>query len=157
MPINHRYDADDFIARMPANASSPYHIAGHYDEDIDLKIDTHGAPVKADVWRLLENAYRRFGVRPTLLERDFNFPPMQELLAETNRIRMLQNTYTDRQRLEGVAPCMMSCANSNSGWRATCATRSGMPPPAGIEERRLRVYRELFFNAIESLLANSFP
>jgi hypothetical protein len=30
-------------------------------------------------------------------------------------------------------------------------------PPQGIEERRLRVYRDLFFNAIESLLAGSFP
>jgi hypothetical protein len=30
-------------------------------------------------------------------------------------------------------------------------------PPPGIEERRLRIYRELFFNAIESLLAGGFP
>jgi uncharacterized protein len=30
-------------------------------------------------------------------------------------------------------------------------------PPPGIEARRLRVYRELFFNSIESLLASSFP
>ena len=98
--INHGYDADDFIARMPGERIASYHIAGHYDEDIDLKVDTHGAPVKADVWQLLEGAYRRFGVRPTLLERDFNFPPIEELLAETNRIRMLQNTYADRQRLK---------------------------------------------------------
>ena len=31
------------------------------------------------------------------------------------------------------------------------------PPPAGIEERRLKIYRELFFNSIESLLAGNFP
>lgn len=31
------------------------------------------------------------------------------------------------------------------------------PPPPGIEERRLQVYRELFFNAIEGLLAAGFP
>lgn len=30
-------------------------------------------------------------------------------------------------------------------------------PPPGVEERRLRVYRELFFNNVESLLGNSFP
>lgn len=30
-------------------------------------------------------------------------------------------------------------------------------PPPGVEARRLRVYRELFFNAIESLLASGFP
>ncbi len=31
------------------------------------------------------------------------------------------------------------------------------PPPAGIEERRLNIYRELFFNNIESMLAGNFP
>jgi hypothetical protein len=30
-------------------------------------------------------------------------------------------------------------------------------PPPGIEARRMRVYRELFFNAIEGLLASGFP
>ncbi len=30
-------------------------------------------------------------------------------------------------------------------------------PPSGIEERRLVIYRELFFNNIESLLAGNFP
>jgi uncharacterized protein (UPF0276 family) len=42
------------------------------------------------VWRLLEAAYARWGVMPTLLERDFNFPPFGELLAELERIRGLQ-------------------------------------------------------------------
>jgi hypothetical protein len=31
------------------------------------------------------------------------------------------------------------------------------PPPAGIEDRRMQVYRELFFNNISSLLAGNFP
>ena len=30
-------------------------------------------------------------------------------------------------------------------------------PPPGVEARRLRVYRELFYGAIEGLLAGSFP
>jgi uncharacterized protein (UPF0276 family) len=97
--INHGYDAEAFIARLPGDRIVSYHIAGHFDEDVDLKIDTHGAPVKADVWQLLESAYRRFGVRPTLLERDFNFPPLAELLEETGRIRRMQLAYADRQRL----------------------------------------------------------
>ena len=97
--INHGYDAADFLARLPAERVAQYHIAGHYDEDIDLKVDTHGAPVKDDVWTLLDTAYHRFGVRPTLLERDFNFPPLHELLLETNRIRTMQLAHLDRQRL----------------------------------------------------------
>lgn len=31
------------------------------------------------------------------------------------------------------------------------------PPPPGIEARRLKVYRDLFYNSIEGLLAGSFP
>ena len=88
--INHGYDAHDFLKRMPTARIASYHVAGHYDEADDLKVDTHGAAVKEDVWSLLEAAYRVHGVRPTLLERDFNFPPMQVLLAEVERIRELQ-------------------------------------------------------------------
>ena len=88
--INHGYDAQDFLARMPSARVVSYHIAGHYDEADDLKVDTHGAPVKEAVWSLLETAYRLHGVHPTLLERDFNFPPMVVLLAEVERIRALQ-------------------------------------------------------------------
>jgi hypothetical protein len=33
----------------------------------------------------------------------------------------------------------------------------GAAAPAGIEERRLRVYRELFFNNVEGVLAGNFP
>jgi hypothetical protein len=33
----------------------------------------------------------------------------------------------------------------------------GHPPPEGIEDRRMKIYRELFFNNIQSLLAANFP
>ncbi|MCR6626857.1 MAG: DUF692 domain-containing protein [Pseudoxanthomonas sp.] len=88
--INHGYDARTFLARMPSARIASYHIAGHYDEADDLKVDTHGAPVKDDVWALLAAAYAMHGVRPTLLERDFNFPPLAELCTELQRIRDLQ-------------------------------------------------------------------
>ncbi len=90
--INFGYDAREFLARMPTARIASYHIAGHYDEADDLKIDTHGAHVKDAVWGLLAEAYRLHGVRPTLLERDFNFPPLQALLGEVARIRALQDT-----------------------------------------------------------------
>lgn len=31
------------------------------------------------------------------------------------------------------------------------------PPPPGLEERRLQIYRELFYNNLEDLLRNNFP
>jgi uncharacterized protein (UPF0276 family) len=88
--INHQYDAREFLHRMPAGRLRYFHLAGHHVEAEDLRIDTHGTPVDQEAWRLLEEAYRHFGVVPTLLERDFNFPPMQELLDEVRRIRQLQ-------------------------------------------------------------------
>ena len=88
---NHCYDAADFLARVPAERVACLHVAGHYDEAPDLKIDTHGASVKPDVWSLLASAYRHLGTVPTLLERDFNLPPLAELLGEVNCIRELQS------------------------------------------------------------------
>ncbi|MBT8092807.1 MAG: DUF692 domain-containing protein, partial [Gammaproteobacteria bacterium] len=88
--INHRYDAGDFLQSMPAERIRYFHLAGHHVEAEDLRIDTHGDPVDDQAWQLLEQAYSRFGAVPTLLERDFNFPPMDELLDEVRRIRALQ-------------------------------------------------------------------
>ncbi|HRO28483.1 MAG TPA: DUF692 domain-containing protein [Luteimonas sp.] len=90
--INHRYDAVGFLRAMPSSRIACYHVAGHYDEAEDLKVDTHGAAVKHAVWELLAEAYRVHGLRPTLLERDFNFPPFAELLDEVGEIRSLQRS-----------------------------------------------------------------
>jgi len=89
--INHGYDAHGFLGRMPAERIRYFHLAGHFVEDEDLRIDTHGAPVDEQAWALLRDAYLRFGPVPTLLERDFNFPPMEELLDEVRRIKALQD------------------------------------------------------------------
>ena len=85
--INHRYDAQVFLSQLPGERIAYFHIAGHYDEADDLKVDTHGAPVKPDVFALLDDACRRFGPRPTLLERDFNIPPYADLVAELGQVR----------------------------------------------------------------------
>jgi uncharacterized protein (UPF0276 family) len=88
--INHGYDAENFLAAMPTGKIVYGHIAGHYDEAEDLKIDTHGADVIEPVWQLLQKAYEIHGVFPTLLERDFNIPPITELLVEIEKIRTIQ-------------------------------------------------------------------
>ena len=85
--INHRYDAQVFLSQLPGERIAYFHIAGHYDEADDLKVDTHGAPVKPDVFALLDDACARFGPRPTLLERDFNIPPYADLVAELGQVR----------------------------------------------------------------------
>ncbi|MBT8077624.1 MAG: DUF692 domain-containing protein [Gammaproteobacteria bacterium] len=88
--INHRYDAREFMLAMPADRVRYFHLAGHYVEDEDLRVDTHGDAVGEPAWELLADAYAHFGPVPTLLERDFNMPPMNELLDEVRRIRGMQ-------------------------------------------------------------------
>jgi len=85
--INHCYDPHEFLRALPGERIAYFHVAGHYDEADDLKVDTHAAPVIPDVWALLDEACRVFGPRPALLERDFNFPPFAELAAEVATVR----------------------------------------------------------------------
>lgn len=94
--INHQYDAEAFLRRLPAGRIRYIHVAGHYQEAEDLIVDTHGADVIDPVWQLLEKAYQYFGVMPTLLERDFNLPPLDELLQEVTVIHTLQAKWLDQ-------------------------------------------------------------
>ncbi|MEA1990436.1 MAG: DUF692 domain-containing protein [Pseudomonadota bacterium] len=93
--INHQYDATEYMQSMPTERMMYLHMAGHFDEAEDLKIDTHGQPVKEQVWELLEQTYQHHGVIPTLLERDFNIPSLSELLEEVEQIRAYQLAWRD--------------------------------------------------------------
>ena len=88
--INHGYDAEAFLKALPGERIAYFHVAGHYVEAEDLRVDTHGSDICDPVWSLLETAYAHFGVVPTLLERDFNIPPIPELMGEVRQIRRLQ-------------------------------------------------------------------
>jgi len=93
--INHNYDAKEFMLAMPKKKISYFHLAGHYVEAEDLRVDTHGSAVSDSVWQLLADAYEYFGPVPTLLERDFNFSPIEALLAEVQQIKAMQKNTTN--------------------------------------------------------------
>lgn len=93
--VNFAFDPYAFIDAMPAERVVYLHMAGHYQEAEDLIIDTHGAEVIEPVWDLLAHTYARIGPRPTLLERDFNIPPLAALLPEVARIRAVQSQATE--------------------------------------------------------------
>ena len=84
--INHQYDAETFLKALPGHRIAYAHMAGHFIEAEDLRVDTHGDDICEPVWDLLQLAYEEFGVFPTLLERDFNIPPLPELIKEVDRI-----------------------------------------------------------------------
>ncbi|HEX7029877.1 MAG TPA: DUF692 domain-containing protein [Gammaproteobacteria bacterium] len=99
--INHRYDPLEFLHALPAERVAYFHVAGHYEEAEDLRVDTHGADVIDPVWELLDAAYAHCGVVPTLLERDFNIPPLPELLAEIETIRRFQAKHAEQEAAHG--------------------------------------------------------
>ena len=101
--VNHGYDAYDFIDKLPSNKIVYGHIAGHFDEAPDLKVDTHGADGIEPVWALLDHAYRTHGVFPTLLERDFNLPLLGHLLDEVRRIKAIQSLVKNETSFAGKA------------------------------------------------------
>lgn len=93
--INHGSDAQAFIRAMPPERVRYLHVAGHQQVSPDLLIDTHGAAIADSVWDLLGYTYQHIGVRPTLLERDFNLPAWSVLQDELQQIRQIQQGYAD--------------------------------------------------------------
>jgi len=89
--VNHQYDATEYLNAIAGDRIRYLHVAGHYHEAPDLIIDTHGADIGDPVWQLLQQAYQLYGKVPTLLERDFNIPPMETLLEEINQIHHYQD------------------------------------------------------------------
>jgi uncharacterized protein (UPF0276 family) len=101
--INHGYQPLDFLHGVPAERVVYFHVAGHYVEAEDLRVDTHGTAVCDPVWDLLARAYEHFGPVPTLLERDFNIPPLPELLGEVGQVRALQARATAARGEQALA------------------------------------------------------
>lgn len=96
--VNFGFDPLDYLRQMPAERVMYMHMAGHHQEAPDLIVDTHGADVIDPVWQLLDAAYDRVGVHATCLERDFNIPPLADLLVEVERIAACQSRHGRPQR-----------------------------------------------------------
>jgi uncharacterized protein len=84
--VNHGFDARAYIDAVPAARVAQFHMAGHTDRGTH-RIDTHDQPVCEEVWALYERARRHCGDVAAMIERDDNFPPFAELLAELQRMR----------------------------------------------------------------------
>lgn len=91
--INFGFDALEFLRQLPGESIVYIHTAGHLQEAPDLIIDNHGDAVINPVWDLLDEAYKLFGVSPTLLERDINIPPLADLVVEVEHIAALQRKH----------------------------------------------------------------
>ena len=83
---NHGFDPHDYLDNVPVNRIRQFHLAGHLDCG-NIIIDSHGDSVIDPVWSLYETAFRKFGPVSTMIERDDNIPPFDELLAELETAR----------------------------------------------------------------------
>jgi uncharacterized protein len=86
--VNHGFDPLDYLDGVPAARVQQLHLAGHEDHGRYI-IDTHDHPVSDPVWELYAHALRRFGPVSTMIERDDNIPPLDELITELDRARSI--------------------------------------------------------------------
>ena len=78
---NHNFSTQDYLNGISKDKVRQFHLAGHTDYG-DYVIDTHDHPVADPVWALYKDALKRFGMISTMIERDDNIPPLNDLLAE---------------------------------------------------------------------------
>ena len=76
------------LASLDAEKIWQIHLAGHSDYG-DYVIDTHDHPIRDEVWDLYARTIERLGAVTTMIERDDNIPPLQELLAELEHARQV--------------------------------------------------------------------
>jgi uncharacterized protein (UPF0276 family) len=79
--VNHEFAPLDYLNAIPVDRVQQFHLAGHENHG-DYLIDTHDHPVPDPVWELYAAAVRRFGNVSTMIERDANIPPLEELCEE---------------------------------------------------------------------------
>lgn len=99
--VNHGWDATVYLEALTDAPIGEIHLAGHstkiLDDGVTILIDDHGSEVIPPVWDLYSQAIARFGAVPTLIERDTNIPPLEELVAEADRAEVvLERARQDR-------------------------------------------------------------
>ncbi len=87
--FNHKYNAKEFIKKLPLNKVAYIHMAGHEQISDTVIIDTHGEAVIDQVFDLFEYTTGLLKPVPVLLERDFNIPELEELQGEITRMETI--------------------------------------------------------------------
>jgi uncharacterized protein (UPF0276 family) len=86
--INRGVDPWQELAQVPMEYAVELHLAGGIYAQ-DYLVDSHSAPIAEPVWELTAHILRHADIKAVLIERDMNFPPFGELLAEVERARAL--------------------------------------------------------------------
>jgi uncharacterized protein (UPF0276 family) len=86
---NHKFDPYRYIDQIDFSKVAYYHVAGHLEYKENLWIDTHGMPVKDEVWDLTKYTLQKKKA-PLLLERDNNIPRYKNMIKEYQK---MENIY----------------------------------------------------------------
>lgn len=97
---NFGFDPRAYVDKIPVERVVQVHIAGHLVRQDGLRIDTHGEPISDDVYSLLDYALRKVGPVPVLLERDNDIPPLDDLLAEIERLSTIYRSATGADHVD---------------------------------------------------------
>ena len=78
---NHNFDPMTYINAIPPERVYQFHIAGHKDKGTHL-LDTHDHDIGKDVWELYRETLKLMPHVSTMIERDDDIPPLEDLLKE---------------------------------------------------------------------------
>ncbi len=101
--VNHRFDPMDYLKAIDDEQVQQIHLGGHTDRG-DFLFDTHSKPTLDKVWKLYEEAMRRWGPISTLVEWDEDIPPFEELKIEVEKAKLIQRRYEHMARSQPVKP-----------------------------------------------------
>jgi len=79
--FNHQFDPKEYIDSVDPARVWQHHLAGHTNHG-EYIIDTHDHPIIDPVWELYEYTVAKLGPVSTMIERDDNIPPFEELYDE---------------------------------------------------------------------------
>ncbi len=95
---NSEFDAKIYLEEIDPKIVKEVHLAGHSVSNIlnekgkRILIDTHDNLVCDEVWDLYENALKKFGNIPTIMEWDQDIPELEVLLNEAKKAeRLMRN------------------------------------------------------------------
>jgi uncharacterized protein (UPF0276 family) len=89
--FNHNFDPIEYLNTIPIDRVQQFHMAGHLNNGTHI-IDTHDHPIIHEVWELFAYAAQRFGRVSSMIERDDNIPPLEELIEELNTLKKIALT-----------------------------------------------------------------
>jgi uncharacterized protein (UPF0276 family) len=146
--INRGGHALELLDRLPLERVAYVHVAGGVVRD-GLLHDTHARRMWPAVERLVSELAARTTVPGILLERDDDFPPMRELDAELDRLKVAWLAPALAAGAQPVSTALELPHAQDASARLDRSERSlaaalvrGASPPAGFDAHRVAVARE---------------